>query len=265
MFLLLIISMLSLAIKIRPIKAGPKIWTVDDDGPADFHTIQEAINAAGNGDTIFVHNGAYHENVIVNRTIYLVGENKSSTIICGNATGLRGVVELQSENSSITGFTIKNGAYGIRIWKFSYFPEYTGNRIEDNYIIENLYGGILLRGCVNNTISNNIVANNTLFGIHLWHAGSNTVINNTVMGNGHGIDFYGNSNDNILRDNSMTNNTYNFGLILRGETREWLAARPEKLGIVNDVDTSNTVNGKPIYYLVNQSDVQIPSDAGYVC
>jgi len=104
MLLLLITSMLSLAIKVRPIKAEPKIWTVDDDGPADFHTIQEAINAAGNGDTIFVHNGTYHENVIVNKTIYLVGENKSSTIICGNATGLRGVVDLQSENSSITGF-----------------------------------------------------------------------------------------------------------------------------------------------------------------
>ena len=264
MLLLLITSMLSLAIKIRPIKAEPKIWTVDDDGPADFHMIQEAINAAGNGDTIFVHNGTYHENVVVNKTISLVGENKSSTIICGNATGLRGVVDLQCENSSITGFTIKNGAYGIRIWKSSYFPEYAGNRIEDNYIIENLYGGILLRGCANNTISNNIIANNTLFGIHLWHAGNNTLINNAVMDNGHGIDFYGNSNDNILRNNSMTNNTYNFGLILRGETYEWLAANPDKPGIVNDVDTSNTVNGKPIYYLVNQSDVQIPPDAGYV-
>ena len=34
-------------------------WTVDDDGPADFATIQEAIDASGPGDTILVLPGTY--------------------------------------------------------------------------------------------------------------------------------------------------------------------------------------------------------------
>jgi len=36
------------------------------------------------------------------------------------------------------------------------------------------------------------------------------------------------------------------------------------LDFIHDIDTSNTVNGKPIYYWVNQEDRQIPADAGYV-
>lgn len=62
---------------------GPRTWIVDDDGPADFHTIQEAINAASDGDTVLVRNGTYYEHVMINRTLQLVGENRYSTIIDG--------------------------------------------------------------------------------------------------------------------------------------------------------------------------------------
>ena len=263
---LFLTSTLTLALRIQLVKSQPRTWTVDDDGTADFHTIQEAINAANDGDTIYVHNGTYYENIVVNKTVSLVGENRSNTIIDGNETlAEMGVVWLQSDNSSITGFTIRNGGYGIRVLgSYGYSPKYTGHMIEDNYIVENFYGGIFLKACANNTVSNNIIANNTLFGIHLHHAGNNMLINNTVVNNGHGIDFYGNSNDNILRNNNMTDNKYNFGLIMRGETRQWLWSQPEKPGIVNDVDASNTVNGKPVYYLINQSNIRIPPDAGYV-
>jgi len=52
-----------------------------------------------------------------------------------------------------------------------------------------------------------------------------------------------------LRDNSMIGNTYNFG---------------DYSLQVHDIDTSNTVDGKPIYYWVNQRDKQVPADAGFV-
>jgi parallel beta-helix repeat protein len=239
--------------------------TVDDNGPADFHVVQEAINAANPGDAIYVYDGTYYENVVVNKTVSLIGENKSNTIIDGNGVGPMGTVWLQSDNSSITGFTIRNGEYGVRIsGSIAYFPRFTGHRIEDNCIVENLYGAICLQTCANNTISNNIIENNTLFGIHIWSSANNTIINNTVVNNGHGIDFYGNSNDNILRNNNMTDNTYNFGLILRGETVDWEGAQSGNPGIIDNVDNSNRVNGKPIYCLVNQSNAQVPTDAGYV-
>jgi len=240
---------------------GPRTWIVDDDGPANFHTIQEAIDAANAGDTIFVRAGVYYERLLVSSNLSLVGEDRDTTIIDGNGT-YYSVLYLSHGMTScnIKGFTIRNGGYGIRIrTTYAVSPRFAGHTIKDNHIVDNLYGAIFLRASANNTISNNIIANNTLFGIHLWSSANNTIVNNTIVNNGHGIDFYGNSNDNILRNNNMTNNKYNFGLIVRGETRDLYG-----YGIFNDVDSSNTVNGKPIYYWVNQSDAQVPSDAGYV-
>lgn len=37
------------------VKSEPITWTVDDEGPADFTTIQAAIDNASLGDTIYVH------------------------------------------------------------------------------------------------------------------------------------------------------------------------------------------------------------------
>jgi len=42
------------AFSIQLTNARDKTWTMDDDGPVDFHKVQEAINAAEEGDTIFV-------------------------------------------------------------------------------------------------------------------------------------------------------------------------------------------------------------------
>ncbi len=264
MFILLLTSMLTLAFNIQPVKAEPRTWTVDDDGPADFHTIQEAVNAASNGDTIYVHNGTYYENVWVNQTVSLVGENRDNTIVDGNGTGPYGTIWLINNNSSISGFTVRNGEYGVVVYWWGLLPTFTGNRIEDNQIINNLYGGILLRSSANNTVSNNFLANNTLFGIHLLSSADNIIVNNTVSNSKHGLTLEGYSNNNILRNNNMTGNTYNFGLIIDGQTANFVGGTPARHGVVNDIDSSNTVNGKPIYFWDNRSDEHVPTDAGYV-
>ncbi len=62
----------------------------------------------------------------------------------------------------------------------------------------------------------------------------------------------------------MSDNAYNFGLIWYGDTFNWLLDANGRPNTVNDVDASNTVNGKPIYCWTNRSNEQIPSDAGFV-
>ena len=54
---------------------------VGGSGPGNYSIIQEAINDAQPGDTVFVYAGFYQENLIVGKLISLIGENKSSRII----------------------------------------------------------------------------------------------------------------------------------------------------------------------------------------
>lgn len=49
-------------------------WTVDDDGPADFIAIQDAIDVAGDGDLILVEPGAYTYASIVGKGVSLVAK-----------------------------------------------------------------------------------------------------------------------------------------------------------------------------------------------
>ena len=83
MLTLLLTGMLTLAFNFQPAKPEPTTIIVPDDYP----TIQAAINAANDGDTVFVRNGTYYENVVVNKPVSLVGEDKQTTNIDGNNTG----------------------------------------------------------------------------------------------------------------------------------------------------------------------------------
>ena len=56
--------------------------------PDQYSTIQEAINNAADWDTVFVKAGTYYEHVVVNKTLSLTGENRSTTIVDGNWTGV---------------------------------------------------------------------------------------------------------------------------------------------------------------------------------
>jgi parallel beta-helix repeat protein len=194
------------------------MWTVDDDGPADFHTIQEAINVANPGDTIYVRNGTYYENVVLNKTVSLVGEDIENTIVDGSG------INVMAYNVVIRGFTIRN-SFGPSI----HIHQNANATVQNNYITNGL-GGIHLDNSSGNYIADNTITNLTDIGIWLDVSGGNT-----------------------LRNNNMTNNQYDFGVW--GESLQHY---------MNDIDASNTVDGKPICYWVNRHNEQVPLDAGYV-
>jgi len=113
--------------------------------------------------------------------------------------------------------------------------------------------GIYLRKRTNVTIQN-IAIKNFTYGIYLKGTSTQRSINNKILGNnvtdntlGIMLDY---SPYNVLRNNRMANNTYNFKVM-------WDFPTTEASDFINDVDTSNTVDGKPIYYLVNQSNMVI--------
>src|SRR3990170_2161304 len=141
MLLLVIILFSTHLLQLVPPTSATNTWTVDDDGPADFRTIQEAVNIANQGDTIFVRNGTYIENITVNKTLKLIGENRDGTIIDGNQTG--SIIRInRTNNVSVTGFTIRNSGRERHLFEtsgiFLYYS--SGVLIERNKVVNNEAG-----------------------------------------------------------------------------------------------------------------------------
>jgi len=206
MLTLLLISMLALALDIQVVKSEPKTIVVPDD----YATIQKAINAADSGDTICVRAGTYRENVVVNKTVSLVGKNKVTTIIDGCGSGT--VLYVTANNVNISGFTIQNSSIPTVVWPpasgiILYYSDHS--TITNCIITANGGHGFCFVTSRYYTISNSIVSNNKYIGIAVGDTGSsNGVIrNNTVYLNGlAGIEAYWGSDDTIVEDNKVYSN-----------------------------------------------------------
>jgi len=138
-------------------ESNNKILYVGGEKTENYKTIQDAINDSKKGDTILVYNGTYNENLVINKSINLFGENKETTII--NGENYQDVITIQTLYVNISGFTIENGSFsGI-------FLDYFGNcRIYKNNINNNSIGLYLL-GSANSEIFNNTISNNSNYGL----------------------------------------------------------------------------------------------------
>ena len=84
-FYILLLTLITLA-SVVPAHAAPKnVYYVDDDGGYDFTTIQAAIDACISGDKIHVYAGEYTENLVIDVSITLIGEDPATTIIDGSS------------------------------------------------------------------------------------------------------------------------------------------------------------------------------------
>jgi len=210
MVMFLLICMLPLALNLQSVEAETQTWTVDDDGPADFHTIQDAIDAPEvmDGDTIFVRDGIYQENVRVDeKSLLLIGENKASTIIDGNGTEPTDLVRLANVNTAvISGFTIRNAAgYGSGICLLGC----RNIKIEDT-IIEDCYRGIVIAHGSDLKAVGNLIKSNTPgegdMGMHIYDVLRMEILDNIVVGFAHGIGTSG--LEFTLRNNTLADNVY---------------------------------------------------------
>lgn len=202
--------------------------------PDAYSSIQEAIDDASSGDMIFVKTGVYHENLLVDKSVNLVGENKENTIVIGTGNVTRGqqtVVTLASENIKISGFTIKSQNYsksnlhasGIsveadkceianNIISNTYYGIFCSTQSEiiiaQNQITSNLKDGIRFCGGSLNTISQNNITENAKGGIAL-EGYSITISENQITNNDRGIGM-GASYSLVFGNNIANNSEFNF-------------------------------------------------------
>jgi len=231
MLSLLVISTLTLAFSVQPVKAEPRTWIVDDDGPADFHTIQEAINAGGDGDTVFVRDGTYYEHIVVNKTLTLIGEDRNSTIVDGTSNGE--IMYVWADNVTISNFTLQNAGFGT-YGAVAVRSLFANAQICNNTLIDNRHGVAVESGAINVTVSGNLIYNkqpsyadgvrlfssettvadnmvvNESTGIGLDWAYDNVISNNTVVNSYIGIGAGNPSYNNTFSENTVLGNIYGF-------------------------------------------------------
>ena len=176
-----------------------------------------------------------------------------------NGLGYNSIQEAISSFATYEGDTIlvKPGTYqkNIVITK----PVSLISQNKDTTIIDGAENGTALTIASDNvTVTGFTVQNGGNFsagtgeGILLDNAHNCSLIGNTVTNCYNGI-VLNDSFNNVLRNNAMSNNKFNFGVSASNITN-----------YINNVDTSNSVNGKPIYYWVNKSNISVPSNAGFI-
>jgi parallel beta-helix repeat protein len=205
-----------------PVKASPKVIYVPDD----YAKIQWAVGNATDGDTIFVRSGTYSENIVIDKSITLIGENRNSTIIDGSET--ESVIFIKTANNvNVQRFTLKKSgtllynSSGVliersngsvisdnTIWAnhngISLF--YSSNTvIRANNISKNFYDGVSLYWSTNNRIEDNTVSSNNGGGISLYWSSNNVISANTIVNNSNGMSLAFSSDNNVIYDNNFNN------------------------------------------------------------
>ncbi len=260
------------------------IFYVGGDGPGNYSRIQDAINDASDGDTVFVYNGIYVENLIVYKSINLIGENRNTTIIDGNKND--SVVQIDSDWVYIKGFSIQNSGSnlsnaGINICSNYNTVKYnnilnnrkgiqiqnSSNNITSNNISNNDYGIWPLTGSNSNIVINNTIRLNRWWGIYLEESEYNFFSDNDISNNGNGINLE-ESDSNYFSYNVISDNWY--GMELYSSSNTTILGNiflNDDLYVYDSYQNTvfnNTVDGKPLIYLEDESDIIIDDLTGQI-
>lgn len=161
--------------------------------PDDYPTIQEAIDYASEGDTVFVKKGIYIETIQIIKSLSLMGEDRTTTIIDVGENKTEPVVKITQDDVNVTGFTMRNA--------------------KSSPLMPMGLAGILLINANYCNISGNTMTAND-YGIYLRSSSNNIIAKNQIVNNVNGIRLLDNSSNNIIVDNNITEQIYD-GILLR--------------------------------------------------
>jgi len=270
LLILLLTSMSTFLSGISHVNSELRTWIVDDDGPADFRSIQQAVDQVNSGDIIYVRSGTYRENVAIYKNLSLLGE-EGAIVRAANAGSA--AFQISVNNVNLTGFQITEACNGIflqeaenclvsnnTVFSSGCSERGTGitlnfsdhNDIRENYVIEYCNGILLSDSNHNDIYDNTVQESNDVYDFAIFNSTDNMIVNNTIQGYKGFYTFY--AGGNVLKNNTIGGSLPCPFIVSGVSLSDYLI----------DVDTSNTVYWRPIYYWINQKDKEIPSGAGMV-
>lgn len=180
-------------------------------------------------------------NKIDGRSIYYWNNRNEGTIppdagqvILANCTNI--IVENQNFNQLFTGIQIVHSS---------------NNTIRYNNISNNQENGVTLQNSHDNKIQENIISNYELSGIDLTNSHRNIITGNNISNGRYGISILQSINISCM-ENTMTET----GIVISGDKLEYWNT--------HHIDTSNTIDGKPVFYWKNKNNNVVPTDAAQV-
>jgi nitrous oxidase accessory protein len=186
------------ALTVECIASIPRVWRVNDDGLADFRTIQEAVDAADAGDVIYVCNGTYSENITVSKALSIIGESTGSTIV-RSSNAFSDVFTVTASDVLIVNLTIRDGICGVNA--LGQRVTISSCRFSYNSI------GSYLQGLNCSVLDSEFVRNDV--GIDMFRSNSSVIVHNRIaQNNWMGISLEFGSAFNVVKFNEISSNGY---------------------------------------------------------
>jgi len=236
MFFTIILSLVVILPALEPTKTVNAV-AGEISVPGDYATIQAAINHASSGYRIIVHNGTYVENVVVNKSVSLFGEDRDRTFIDGNQSN--SVVNITANDVAVEGFTIKNS--GTNVPDSGIYVEGSSRVIIRNNTFTDNSNAVSLRFCTDNAVLNNTMFSNDGYGVYLSSSANNVVSDNMISSNDLGV-FLFSCSANTIEANVFFDNHYGIFLFQSvGDVISGNSIYSNDFGIYLLASTNNTI------------------------
>ena len=178
-------------------------------GQSQFQTISSAVMAAQSGDEIVVSAGNYTENIILNKSLTLTGETGAELVGPGQGS----VITVDADRCVIRNLTVRHSGGDLRAEDAGILLRSRGNTVENNRLIDILFGIYLYNSEDNLIRGNHITGRKELeagergAGLHLWNSANNRLEGNVISETRDGI-YVQSSPRNVMNGNDVSNLRY---------------------------------------------------------